>query len=176
MSLFSKLFGKSDDEMAESLNKLKKMMEDAGIDTKKDEKPKEEQPAKPAESSRPQEVIKEDGPSGFSWGPNMPEEENQYNSGLYYAAYFEKIFREEFSEYDVIKEDMPFHGSGKTFTFMKGGSKALVVEVKKDSSSAKYLRNKCEREGIPYTRFFYDHEGWWNTRAYVVDRVKKALG
>ena len=31
MSLFSKLFGKSDDEMAESLNKLKKMMEDAGI-------------------------------------------------------------------------------------------------------------------------------------------------
>ena len=27
-----------------------------------------------------------------------------------------------------------------------------------------------------YLRFYIDYEGWWNTRAYVDDRVKKALG
>ena len=30
-------------------------------------------------------------------------------------------------------------------------------------------------KGLPYLRFYFDHEGWWNTRAYVTKRVAEAL-
>ena len=31
-------------------------------------------------------------------------------------------------------------------------------------------------QGIPYIRFYYDHEGWWNTKSYVIRRTSEALG
>ncbi|MBR6460134.1 MAG: hypothetical protein IKS49_08320, partial [Actinomycetaceae bacterium] len=58
----------------------------------------------------------------------------------------------------------------------KAGAKALVVELMSERSSAKMLRWRCENEGVPYLRFYYDHWGWWNEKSYVIERTAKALG
>jgi hypothetical protein len=113
-----------------------------------------------------------EGPSGFSWGPVMPPEENQYNYPGGYAEYFEHVFREDFPAYALTREQF---GSRTVFKLRNGPVTALTVELLPESSEAKKLRRECQSQGIPYLRFYYDHEGWWNTRAYVNDRVKKAL-
>ena len=113
--------------------------------------------------------------SGFSWGPTMPDEENQFNFNGTYVQYFEKVFREEFPRYDVQKETSP-NGKRTTFFFRDGGQVAPVVEVLSQSCDVYKHRRDCAARGIPYLRFYHDHEGWWNTRAYVVKRVGEALG
>ena len=115
----------------------------------------------------------EQGEDGY-WD-NIPTRENQYNSGLNYREYFELIFRENFPEYDLGLEEAA-NRPATIVTFTKAGAKALVVELMSERSSAKMLRWRCENEGVPYLRFYYDHWGWWNTREYVVKRVKEALG
>lgn len=112
--------------------------------------------------------------SGFSWGPTMPDEENQYNYNGTFTEYFANIFKEDFSEYRVEQESQR-NGKIVVFTFYKDGSKALVVELLSENSQAENTRFTCIKEKIPYTRFYYNHHGWWNTRAYVVKRTRDAL-
>ena len=111
--------------------------------------------------------------SGESWGELMPAEENQYNFNGTYVQYFEDIFRMEFSQYRVEKED---DKSAVVFTFYMSGEKALVVEILSEKSVRYRLRRECEESNLPYLRFYHNHHGWWNTRAYVIKRVKTALG
>ncbi len=44
-----------------------------------------------------------------------------------------------------------------------------------ESCEAKKFRDDCVRAGTPYLRFYYDHDGWWNTRSYVAGRIRGAL-
>ena len=126
--------------------------------------------------SRPQpEVQAEEGPSGFSWGPTMPPEENQFNYPGDYEAYFAHVFREDFPEYRVTQEQST-QRRATVFTFWSpAGGKALVVEVLPESSETKKLRKECAANAIPYLRFYHNHDGWWNTRAYVTQRTRNAL-
>lgn len=146
---------------------------------------KDAQPAKPAapkpvspqntwSNSRP-EPEEAEGPSGVSWGPRMPDEPNQYN---YYGAfweYFEDIFHRDFAEYTVTRQENPRTASVYTYSFSQGNGTLLVVELLSRHSAVYKVRNDCRKQGIPYLRFYYDYDGWWNTRAYVIDRVRKAL-
>ena len=111
---------------------------------------------------------------GNSWGPTMPLEENQFNFPGPYTAYFEKILSEEFPEYRLEKEMIP-SGRGMVCTLMDGDRRALVLEVLNSSSVRNQLRRTCRLSGTPYVRLYHDHEGWWNTCAYVVERAKKAM-
>ncbi len=132
------------------------------------------QGTRPVQSAQSTWQPVEEEPSGFSWGPTMPAEENQFNSGLPYAEYFERIFRTEFADCQLTREA---RGPRSTvFTFYRGGQTALVVELLSKSSDAKKLRKDCRAAGIPYLRYYYDYEGWWNTRAYVVTLTRAALG
>ncbi len=108
------------------------------------------------------------------WPEDIPAEENQYNFSGTHIQYFEKVFREEFPGYVIsIAEGMD--ANSPVFYFNAGGRYVLAVELKSERSSAQRIRRACESNGIPYLRFYYDHDGWWNTRSYVVDRVRKAL-
>ena len=113
-------------------------------------------------------------PSGVSWGENMPAEENQFNSGLKYYEYFEKVYREEFPEYQITKE-FPYDEGRCVFTFTNGGRIALKVEVMSQRCSTYKISRDCRQNGIGYTRFYHDHHGWWNTRSYVIGRTRSAL-
>lgn len=126
--------------------------------------------AAPQQQYVPEE--EEDGPSGFSWGPKMPAEENQYNFSGTYLDYFRSIFRSDFAEYELSEETF---GKATVFTFRKGGQVALVVELLSRSSSNYKRRRDCRNQSIPYLRYYYDYDGWWNTRAYVVQRTRNAL-
>lgn len=112
--------------------------------------------------------------SGFSWGPYMPAEENQYNYPGSWREYFTHVFCEDFPGYVIRYDDVPRRNAG-VFTFELGGRTELVVELLSETSSLNRLRDTCRREGIPYLRFYYNHDGWWNTRSYVVSRVRAAL-
>ncbi|MBE5958941.1 MAG: hypothetical protein E7254_08805 [Lachnospiraceae bacterium] len=114
---------------------------------------------------------------GVSYGKKKPAEENQFNFKGTYLEYFGKVFKEEFPEYNyqIDKETDNWQNAG-VITFYSGENKALVVELLSEASKRKKLRSECADNGIPYLRFYYDHRGWWNTRSYVVDRTKKALG
>lgn len=113
--------------------------------------------------------------SGDSWGDEMPAEENQFNFGGSYDAYFRHVFAEDFPDVAVAAQDRPY-GRGKIYTLTRADGKKAVVEVMSESSSAQTLRRQCERDGTPYLRFYYDHDGWWNTRSYVKRRVADAVG
>ena len=91
------------------------------------------------------------------------------------AKAFSSIFNKDFAEYspEYFKEP---NWKSEHFTFLEGGKKVLVVELLSRKSNAKRIRALCRQQGIPYLRFYYDYDGWWNTRAYVVGRVNKALG
>ncbi len=115
------------------------------------------------------------GRGGKGYWDKVPAEPNQYNSGLGYREYFELIFRESFPEYDLSFEEAESHPS-TIVTFTNAGAKALVVELMSEKTSAKMLRWRCENEGVPYLRFYYDHWGWWNEKGYVIERASKALG
>ena len=112
--------------------------------------------------------------SGDSWGKAMPAEENQYNFNGSYLQYFSKVFREDFPVYTVQQEPGRDDRS-PLFVFYRDGVKCLVVELKSERSSAQAIRRRCEAEGTPYLRFYYDHDGWWNTRSYVTRRVAAVL-
>ena len=113
-----------------------------------------------------------EGPSGFSWGPKMPAEENQYNYGGNYIDYFREIFNANFSEYRIEQAQ---EGSTTIFTFYRGDSKALMVELLSKTSGRYRIRKECRANGIPYLRYYYNYQGWWNTKAYVIERTAKAL-
>ncbi|MBR5730733.1 MAG: hypothetical protein IKX89_02150 [Firmicutes bacterium] len=167
MGLFSKLLEQAGKEIG--LDKVAKSVTEAaeklaeGLQTSgAPEAPKAAAAAEPEES-------------GFSWGPEMPAEENQYNYPGSYSDYFNDIFTTEYAEYglDYVKEP---NWRSEHFTFWDGGRRVLVVELLSEKSNARRIRNFCRAEGTPYLRFYYDHDGWWNTRAYVKSRVDAALG
>ena len=178
MGLFSKLFG-GDKEAEKAANSLFNELFKAAEAEKAKEKenagasaaPSAEEPQNQY-ASAPEEAT---GPSGFSWGPVMPAEENQYNFNGPYTAYFEKIFHEEFQDLTFERKD-PKGQHAIIYTFFGAAGKARVIELLSSSSEAKKVRENCHREGTPYLRFYIDYEGWWNTKAYVIDRMQKALG
>jgi len=121
-----------------------------------------------------QEPVHNDSPSGFSWGENMPDEENQFNYNGTFWEYFENIFRSDFSHLRFEKKEL---NPSKRFvyTFYSGEAIVLVVELMSQSCAAYMYKNDCEKSGIPYRRFYHDHDGWWNTREYVIKRMQDAL-
>ena len=134
-------------------------------------------PAAPVAASTGQESFAaktEAMPSGFSWGEEMPDEPNQYNFDGTFEEYFESIFRERFPMYGYSKEALG--RSRVVYTFRSGGMRSLVIELMPETCSAKKIRRTCEEQRIPYLRFYINHDGWWNTRRYVVTRVRSALG
>lgn len=149
------------------LNKVKKEVEKLASETIISEKPVEEQQP----CSAPAQEYETEGETFYD---HIPAEENQYNSGLTYLEYFEKIFREDFPDYDISREDAePWRRY--VYTFSQAGAAKLVVELMTENSSVRKTRNACLKTGTPYLRFYFDHEGWWNTRKYVVDRIRGAL-
>ena len=84
------------------------------------------------------------------------------------------FFRNEFPEYALQKETVR-DGRAVIYTFQKNGETALVVELMSERSNAQKLRKSLRGTGTPYLRYYYDHEGWWNARAYVVQRTRNAL-
>ena len=179
MGLLSKLFGK---EAGEQLEGIAKQVGDAlggekgGLEAlaealgDKAEAQERNQGTVIRSADKPQKTA----PAGTYWGPLMPAEENQYNFNGTYVEYFDKVFREEFPEYE-IEYHKERNWRSETFTFRKDGATALVVELLPKSSNAKLIRERCRRERIPYLRYYYNVEGWWNVRAYVVERTRAAL-
>ena len=113
---------------------------------------------------------------GVSWGDEMPKEPNQFNSHMPYDKYFREVFREAFPDYEIVEEDGGCSRPATVFTFWKGDDRALVVEVISQSTAVVKRRNQCRRTGTPYLRYYYDHAGWWNTKQYVIERTRHALG
>ena len=147
---------------------------------------KDDQPAPP---SRPEPVSNQntwsapsqpepvsEGPSGFSWGERMPDEPNQYNYYGTFWEYFEDIFRRDFADYSVEHKENPRALSVYTYRFSRGGGPLLVVELLSRRNAVYKVREDCRKQGVPYLRFYYDVDGWWNTREYVIQRIRKALG
>ncbi|MBP5256640.1 MAG: hypothetical protein J6Z80_06265 [Clostridia bacterium] len=173
MGFLSKLFGGDADKEKAALDLLKSIM--GGAQEKQEKKQTAETgPAADAPVEPKQERPVYAGESGFSWGDDMPDEENQYNYGGTYQQYFENIFRSDFAGVEFRKEEVD-PGRRIAYTFYKNGGKALVVELMTDKSDARKLRESCRKEGVPYLRFYFDHDGWWNTRKYVVSRMQKVL-
>ena len=179
MGLFSKLFGSDGKDIDDALGKMKNLAEDIIDDGQiNSQQNKPSTPVEGAQSLNAQRYEpsdEPDGPSGDSWGPKMPDEPNQYNSGLSYQDYFSQVFAEAFPSYQIRKEPLK-SGNGTVFTFYQGGSKKMVVEVLSTSASVYKLREDCRKQQIPYRRFYYNYDGWWNTRSYVIRRVKEAMG
>ena len=138
------------------------------------------QPAKPACSPRPepldQQSLGEETPIGRSWGERMPNEPNQYNYPGSYRQYFEDIFRTEFAAYRAVRSENPLTSRASSYTFYSGDSPVLVVELLSRKCESNQLRKNCRKSGTPYLRFYYDYEGWWNARSYVVRRMREAIG
>ena len=132
-------------------------------------------PDAPSRSFAPQaRTVSQDAPSGFSWGEEMPAEENQYNYNGTFWEYFENVFRTDFAELRFEK-NVVTPSSRIIYTLYSGASKVLAVELMSERCSAYKFRNDCKREGLPYVRFYIDHDAWWNTRAYVVSRMRGAM-
>ena len=170
MGLFSKILGGAASEL--DLNKLVKTVSDAAGKAADEIRnaagqavPRNDAPAVQPRRSAPS--------SGFSWGEEMPAEENQYSFNGSYIEYFDRIFREEFPDCSVSRE--PAGARSTVFTLRRGAVRALVVELMSERSEAKKLRRDCAAQGVPYVRFYYDHPGWWNTRSYVVEHIRAAL-
>ena len=179
MGLFSNLFGSSGKEIDDAFKQMKNLAGDIiddGQFNNSQNKPGTVPNNAPASSynAAPAQTYS-NGPSGDSWGPDMPSEENQYNSGLTYQEYFSKVFAEAFPSYQIDKEDVRCGRAG-LYTFSQGGSKKLVVEVISRASNPYKVRNECKSQGVPYLRYYYDYDGWWNTKSYVIRRTSKALG
>ena len=166
MGLFSKLFG----ETAKIIDDIASAKKQEADDRRTYSDSSSENI--PADVSAP--ASADEGPSGFSWGPVMPDEENQFNYNGTFKEYFTDVFRSEFPSYNI---EITEKNNGKMviFTFREGARKALVVEILPSQSSVYKLRNDCKNEGIPYLRYYYDHHGWWNTREYVKQRTRSAL-
>ena len=180
MSLLSKLLGDSKKELAPVLDALKEAAQKAGVDsllndTQASQGSAQSAPAAAPQNARPARRWGSDAPeSGFSWGEDMPAEENQYSFQGDYRSYFDMVFSQEFSQYRITRET-PKKGHSTVYSFWLGERKALVAELMSDRSEANALRSDCRARGIPYVRFYYDHDGWWNTRSYVAQRTRAAL-
>lgn len=132
--------------------------------------------ARPAARPEPgYEPYVEETPLGRSWGKKMPNEPNQFNYPGTYIQYFESIFHTEFAAYRVLRSENPRSSKVTIYTFYAGDRVALVVELASQSCCVYKLGMDCAKAGIPHLRFYYDHEGWWNARSYVVARISKAL-
>ena len=124
-NLFSKLFG-GDKEAEETAKSLLKSIFGSQNETKPENKPED----KPEDAGEPEAQPAntssgwDDEPSGFSWGYNMPAEENQYNFKGTYQEYFESIFNTEFAAYRFEKA---IDRKRVIYTFY-GPAKVLVVE------------------------------------------------
>ena len=168
MSLLSKLLGDSKKELAPVLDALKEAAQKAGVDSILNE-------AQAAAPQRRAESWSRPAASGFSWGEDMPAEENQYSFQGNYLAYFDMVFSQEFPQYRITREPLPKSRS-TVYSFWQGDRKALVAELMSENSEANKLRSACRAQGLPYVRFYYDHDGWWNTRSYVASRTRAVLG
>ena len=170
MGLLGKLFGDDD------LDKKAKGFFNSLVGSKPQNTPPAQQVQQNNYYAAPSQPQPQAGyaPSGFSWGEDMPAEENQFNSGMKYYDYFEKIYREEFPDY-VVTREMPRGDKYCLFTFSQGGRVALKVEVISQSCGVYKERSVCRMQGIGYTRFYHDHYGWWNTRSYVIERTRSAI-
>ncbi len=182
MSLLSKLLGDSKKELAPVLDALKEAAQKAGVDSllngaqaSQDAKPAQSAPAAAPQNVRPARRWQaEPSESGFSWGEDMPAEENQYSFNGDYLAYFDMVFSQEFPQYRITR-DTPKKGHSTIYSFWQGERQALIAELMSDRSEANKLRSECRARGVPYVRFYYDHDGWWNTRSYVAQRTRAAL-
>lgn len=134
-------------------------------------KPQETPASAPAAPAPAQNSWEDEGDSQWD---RMPAEENQYNFSGHFTQYFEGIFAAELPGYRVEKSVID--DRRHVYTFYNGTAKALVVELMPESCSAYKLRNDTKKEGVPYLRFYYDHQGWWNTRSYVTSRLHGAVG
>ena len=141
----------------------------------------EPQPAAPhqgfvikPEASAEAQSTHQSGEFGVSWGSTMPEEENQFNFLGTYQQYFETVFRENFPEYEVVREDCEKRPA-TIFTFFKGEDRVLVVEIISQNSKSQAVRRNCRANGVPYLRYYHNHYGWWNTKTYVVNRTAASL-
>lgn len=113
---------------------------------------------------------------GLPWGDKMPGEENQYSFNGTYIEYFNKVFTEDFADYDITYEAVAGRSTPATvFHFAKGGTRVLTVELMSERSDAQGTKIQCRKNGIKYLRFYYDHHGWWNARSYVTNRVRGEL-
>lgn len=180
MSLLSKLLGDSKKELAPVLDALKEAAQKAGVDSllndvQASHNAQNPQPAPQQNAYRPQRQESGSAASGFSWGDDMPAEENQYSFQGNYLAYFDMVFSQEFPQYRITREPLPKSRS-TVYSFWQGDRKALVAELMSENSEANKLRASCRAQGLPYVRFYYDHDGWWNTRSYVAARTRAALG
>ena len=173
MGLFSKLLGENS-ELGGLIKDVANAIKQESPNLHESEETKTET-TYTNDNAAPLEAEQEIGPSGFSWGPFMPHEENQYNFGGTYKEYFDHVFRSDFAEYHIESVDVN-NGRTTVFTFWNGDKKVLVVELLSRKSSVYKLRADCKAEGIPYLRYYYDYDGWWNTREYVKQRTRKALG
>ena len=168
MGLFSKLVGDNKEAKA-ALGFLKGVVEDAVGEAAKFA----------GEAKAPSETANQNGTADNrsavgSRYDSVPAEENQYNFSGTWMQYFEKVLNEDWSEYEIRQEE----GSDRRcplFVFYDGGKKALVIEMKTERSSAQRIKRQCAAEGVPYLRFYYDHEGWWNTRSYIRARISRTL-
>ena len=129
-------------------------------------------PARP--SAEPVPTDPTSYPHGDSWGEFMPDEPNQYNYPGDYRAYFTDIFRTEFADCTVDRQDLD-RNNASVFVLYRGGQRALVVEVLSRTSGAYKLREDCRQSGTPYLRFYHNYHGWWNTRSYVIRRCRAAM-
>ncbi len=176
MGLFSSLFGEKGKEADSVLDKMKQLADD--LDSVKyaddDEKRLMNGQSSGSSASFSATFTEEEGPSGDSWGPVMPSEPNQYNSGLSYQDYFSQVFSEAFPQYQIDREQ---NSSGKRtlYTFSQSGVKKLVVEVTSCTSYSYKTYKDCRAQGIRHQRFYHDYDGWWNTKSYVIRRVSEEL-
>ena len=188
MGLFDKLLREVGDKVPDlNLDELKKTVTDAAaaIKTEAEKAGLDLDSVKESIASAKDEMVtavkeeqaeKAAAEANGWWGEDMPAEENMYNSGLAPAAYFEKIFAEDFPAC-IVNKEAGWGGFDRStiYRFYDGAAQKLVVELVPDNSSAVKLREKCAKEGVPYLRFYKDHEGWGNARSYVVSRIEKAL-
>ena len=169
MSFLSKLLNGKKPSLSDVVDLLQ------GKEQKQTSRPVSQQPAYTAPRPSYQEPMGEPTPLGRSWGERMPDEPNQFNYPGSYREYFEEIFREDFPELTFYREQNPKSSRASSYTFYRGAQKVLVIELVGQGCDVYLLRRNCEREGMPYLRFWYDHDGWWNARSYVVKRMREAM-
>ena len=177
MGLLSKLFG-NDKDVENAAKDLLSGIFGAAADAARDPDKKAETSSDQDSSFSPEPAPEPDysnEPSGDSWGPVMPDEPNQYNYSGNFEQYFDDIFSTEFSEYRLEKQRFQDGKLRIVYSFYGSSGKALVVELMPSSSSAKKAREDCRKAGTPYLRYYYNHDGWWNTRSYVTQRTRRAL-
>ena len=178
MGLFSSLFGEKGKEADSVLDKMKQLADDLDGVKYADEDEKRiinGGSSSPSGSASFSATLTEEAECGDSWGPTMPAEPNQFNSGLSYQDYFSKVFGEAFPDYQVNREAHKL-GKATLYTFYLAGVKKLVVEVTSCSVYRYKVAKDCRAEGVPYLRYYYDYDGWWNTASYVTRRTARVLG